>query len=227
MKIRSFISSLFVVKKCFWCQKSGHFFCPQCYNKLYIYSPQCYFCKKISQNFSVHNDCQIHFPIEQIIVLTRYRQSGVKRLLRHAKYYGKYKAYEDIIFPHKDFFIQNINRDNAVLVPVPMNLFRKWKRGYNQSDHIASILWKILNIPVDTSLLSRKKHTKQQSHLSREERLENLKNAFKLNKNKYPKNTLFYLVDDIVSTGATLTEISKILKLAGFSRIKAITLASD
>jgi predicted amidophosphoribosyltransferase len=125
MKIFSYICSLFLQNKCFWCQKSGHFFCPQCNKKLEVYSPYCYVCKKDSDDFLVHKECKLHFPIDQIMVLTRYRFKWIKRLLRHAKYYGKYSAYGDIMFKNKDFFIKYVDWENSILIPVPMHFLRR------------------------------------------------------------------------------------------------------
>jgi predicted amidophosphoribosyltransferase len=73
---------------------------------------------------------------------------------------------------------------------------------------------KICQIDYNNSLITKSKHTKAQSHLSKIERVENLQSAFKVNE-KLIKNfthKTFIIVDDVVSTGTTLNEISKLLK---------------
>ncbi len=227
MKILSYISSLFSVKKCYTCWQLWHFFCPKCLNTFYIYKPYCYICKKYSPYFFIHENCCKTFPLRQIVVLTRYRHKGVKKLLGHAKYYGKYQAYKDIIFLNNNFFQKYLSQKNSLLVPIPMHLLRKWKRWYNQSEKIANYLSNIWDIPVNNKILLKKKYTRHQSHLSREKRKENLKDSFILRKNNINKNTTIYLVDDVVSTGSTLVEAAWEFWKKGFTDIRAVILASD
>ncbi len=222
-----FLLSLFTEKKCFGCRQPGHFFCPKCNFDLELYKPYCYVCKKYSENFIVHKDCQSHFPLHQVIVLTRYRNTGIKKLLRHGKFYNKYKWYQDIIPTHKDFFDTFITQNNSLLVPVPMHFLRRWKRWYNQSEKIAQNLSKFCEIPVNNKFLKRIRSTKQQSHLTQSERIHNLDNAFKLWEQWIDKNTIIYLVDDVVSTGSTIWEIGRYLQKNWYKNIRAVVLASD
>jgi ComF family protein len=102
-----------------------------------------------------------------------------------------------------------------------MTFFKTLKRGYNQSEFIAKIVGKKCNIPYQKSLLKKKNHTRQQSHLSRQERKENIKNCFQINK-KYrdiidKKNII--VVDDVISTGATMNEVAKVLKQNGANKV--------
>lgn len=228
MKIFSYIFSIFTEKKCFWCRKSGHFFCPQCNKYLETYTPYCYVCKKESKNFSVHNICQKSFPIDKIVVLTRYRNKWIKKLIRHAKYYGKYKSYEDIIQGNVDFFQNYIHPEDSILVPVSMHFLRRWKRGYNQTDKIAKYLSKVCQIPVKKNFLVRSRYSKQQSHLSVWERNKNLSWVFSLkNRNSVDKSTSIYLIDDVISTWSTVLEITRLLNKNGYNNVSVICLSSD
>lgn len=227
MKLLSYITWLFQNNKCFWCQKSEHFFCRQCNDNLKLYKPYCYVCKKESSNFLVHKECQIRFPLEQVIVLTRYRNTGIKKLLRHAKYYGRYKAYKHIIYQNLDFFQEYIDPNNSIFIPVPMNFMRRWKRGYNQSCEIAQNLSQICWIPVENKFINRIKNNPQQSHLSRKDRATNLSGAFSLGSKLVDKSKTIYIVDDVISTGATVLEITKLLRENGYKKVRVIALASD
>lgn len=227
MNIFSYISLLFVEKKCYSCKNTGHFFCPQCCSGLELYQAYCYLCKKPSSDFKSHPECQKYLPLSQVIVLTRYRHTWVKRLLRHAKFYNAFSAYDDLIIPHKDFLQQYVSPQNSILIPVPMHFLRKWKRWYNQSEKIAGILSHVLHIPVKDNYIKRRKYTKQQSHLSQSNRAKNLSWVFSLSREKIDKNTTIYLVDDVISTGSTLSEIAKLLHKNGHKDVRAIVLASD
>lgn len=227
MSMYSFLSSLLSEKKCYSCHKPWHFFCPLCNDKVEKYSPYCYVCKKYSPDFSVHNSCRDNFPLSEVIVLSHYRNSIMKKLLRVWKYSWKYRVYEDIIMNNRDFFRNSINTHNAILVPIPIHFIRRWKRWYNQTEKIAHALQGILDIPVNNKLLYRTKYTKQQSHLSYEIRQKNLLNSFWVHKNKWDTNVTLYLIDDVISTASTLLEASKVLQKSGFTDIRAIVLASD
>lgn len=90
------------------------------------------------------------------------------------------------------------------VIPVPLHKSREKTRGYNQSECIAAGLSAILHIPVETTILRRNVATQTQTHKSRISRFENMKNAFSLNDPGRLIGTHILLVDDVITTGATL-----------------------
>ncbi len=88
-----------------------------------------------------------------------------------------------------------------VIVPVPLHNKRQITRGYNQSERIATGIGRSLGVTIDTNRIRRKKHTSTQTAMSRDERWENVKDAFEVVK---PMNHHILLVDDVITTGATL-----------------------
>lgn len=228
MNILSFFQSLFIEKKCYACRKLWHFFCLDCNSSVKVYEPYCYICKKPSKGFKIHNCCHKDSPIEQIIVLTQYRDSNIKTILKQWKYYMKYQVYRDLIYNNQDFFTQYIDVNNSIFIPVPTHIFRYWKRWYNHSQKIAQYLWEMLDIYVNNNLVYKKRYTKSQSKLTQQWRKTNLNNSFWIRKNKsFPKNTTIYIVDDIISTGSTVYELTRTLKQGWFLNIRVIALASD
>jgi ComF family protein len=229
MNIKEFILFCFMNTLCCSCQQEWHFFCLQCSQKIEKYKPYCYVCKKYSENFMIHTSCMKIFPnISQIIVLTRYKVPIMKKILRLGKYHNKFVVYNTIIRWNIEFFKEYISKEDSIIIPIPMHFFRKWKRWYNQAEIIAHNLSKHLNIPIRKNFLIKKTYTKQQSRLSYKERYNNLSGSFILKKiTSIPKNTHIYLVDDIVSTGSTLLEVSEVLSKNGFKKISAVCLASD
>jgi ComF family protein len=95
---------------------------------------------------------------------------------------------------------QLLNHANAI-VPVPLHRSRMAERGYNQSEKIAQGLEKALGIPLVTDALARNVKTKTQTKKSQTERWENVEDAFEMRK---PLSGHLILVDDVVTTGATL-----------------------
>ena len=214
---------------CYNCGQSWHYLCPLCIPTLNIYDWFDYVSKQASSNFFVDKKYLDNFPIEQVVVLTHYHQKWVRKLLRHAKFYGKHQAYRDIIIPYWDFFRKYIENQNTVFIPVPLHFFRKWKRGFNQSEKIAKILSSITGIETHNTLLYRKKYTIHQSKLSKSERQVMLQNAFYISKSisNISKDTVIYLIDDVISSWSTLIECAKTLRIAGFTQVRAVVLASD
>ena len=113
-----------------------------------------------------------------------------------------------------------------MIIPVPMDKMKKIKRGYNQTEIIVNILQKKLNnILIYNNLI--KKQTKTQSTLNIKERELNVKDAFEIKNLSILKDKKIILFDDICTTGATVNEISRILKLAGVNKISVLVIAKD
>ena len=111
-----------------------------------------------------------------------------------------------------------------MIVPVPLYWQRYMLRGYNQSEVLAKMLGKYLNIPVK-SPLKRIRHTTRQATLNREERLKNLKGAFAVPKPEKVAGKIILLVDDVLTTGSTLHACAEALRQAGAKDIKVFTAA--
>ncbi len=95
-------------------------------------------------------------------------------------------------------------RDIDIIIPVPLHTKKRMQRGYNQSEIIASGIGKILNKPVITNILYRTVYTKTQTKKTRYERWENIKDVFQLQNESLLKGKHVLLVDDVITTGATL-----------------------
>ena len=102
-------------------------------------------------------------------------------------------------------WLTSLPHANYVLVPIPLSAARLRERGYNQVTNIIKQSTIPSQIKVSDKILTRKRHTKAQSHLERTERLVNLHDAFTASTDPTLKDTQFILLDDVVTTGATLT----------------------
>ena len=116
---------------------------------------------------------------------------------------------------------------NPILVPVPLHWTRQFNRRYNQASEIARHLAKICNLQMELTLVKRTKRTKRQVGLSAKERRKNITNAFSVNPDalNIAQSNRIILVDDVITTGATLNEIAKTLKKAGIEKIDVISFA--
>ncbi len=115
--------------------------------------------------------------------------------------------------------------DIDIIVPVPLHPLKKWKRGYNQSYILAKSIGKILNVPVEERALKRRRFTATQTKKDAQHRWENVKSAFKIKNRELIEGKHVLLVDDVLTTGATLEACGEhILKCRG-CRLSIVTLA--
>jgi competence protein ComFC len=130
--------------------------------------------------------------------------------------------YEGLI--QKDLFYK-VFTPKSVFVPIPLYKSKLKNRGYNQAQLLAEGLEKKLGVKI-LPLLERTRNTGTQFKLSKDEREDNIKGAFMIRKDfltKPPK--VVFLIDDIVTSGATLKEAAKVLKKAGVEKVWGLTLA--
>lgn len=108
-----------------------------------------------------------------------------------------------------------------VVVPVPLHWARRIARGYNQAERIASALARRLDRPL-VAALGRGRATPPQTSLGRDERLVNLRKAFRVRRAVAIRKRHVLLVDDVATTGATIAAAAAVLKQEGAAEITAI-----
>lgn len=121
-------------------------------------------------------------------------------------------------------FAEEFN-DADYLVPVPLHPARKRERGYNQSSLLCEQISKLLGIKVADKFLRRIRHTKTQTHLNAMERAKNVRQAFGLKNTGVFAERKIILVDDVLTTGATMNACARILIEAGASEVLVATAA--
>ena len=110
-------------------------------------------------------------------------------------------------------------------MPVPLHRSRLIKRKYNQSAELTKIIAQAINKPHNMTNLVRIKNTASQGNKNYRMRVKNVKGAFAIKNKELIKDKTILIVDDVHTTGATLTEISKILLKAGAKQIYAVCYA--
>jgi ComF family protein len=155
-------------------------------------------------------------------------QKGTKyqKMMHEFKYRGKKK----IGYLMGKYFASQLAetewcRDIDAIVPVPLHPKKERKRGFNQSTQIALGIAEIMDKPVEEKILIRHTYSSTQTKMSKEERWENVQSIFSCPQ----KSTLPYshilIVDDIVTTGATIEACANELIKAGVEKISVATLA--
>lgn len=116
--------------------------------------------------------------------------------------------------------------ETQVIVPVPLHRFRLLSRRYNQAALLALALGKVTGLSVAPDLLIRNRMTPSQGHMNREERRKNVRGAFAVRPRQMPliQGKAVLLVDDVMTTGATLGECASVLSEAGAAAVDVLTL---
>jgi ComF family protein len=113
-----------------------------------------------------------------------------------------------------------------VIVPVPLHSSRQRERGFNQSEEIARAAAKLLpGFELNTEVLARKRWTESQIGLTRHQRRANLRGAFAVVGPEFIAARDVLLVDDVFTTGTTVSECARILSHSGASRVFVATVA--
>lgn len=177
-------------------------FCGQCLHK-----PPAFFAAKIPFRYD--------YPLDQMILDFKFQQGFTRgQSLSHLLIDFLRDVYKDEHLPD-------------VLVPVPMYWQRRFLRGFNQSEILARDTAKTLSIPILTQVCIRHHHQQAQKDSNQQTRQSNLKNAFSINPKKLPliQGKHVALLDDVVTTGATVRELSKLLMSNGAASVVVWALA--
>ncbi|MGC8858921.1 MAG: ComF family protein [Ignavibacteria bacterium] len=162
--------------------------------------------------------------------LYRYtRNSHIQTLIHHMKYNGYYKIGTLLGNRLSEILLAKLpvlSSSCKIICPIPLHPTKLRDRGYNQTQYITEAIATKLPIPLLPDLLKRIKNTKTQTQLNIQERKENMKDAFIVNP-KYRnliQNKRIMLVDDIVTSGATANEATRVLRAAGARGIFLVAL---
>lgn len=228
------LSSLLYPPACTICTApvhDGEYLCDACDDKITRIVPP--FCEKCSEpfagamngTFNCANCAQreIHFDA----AIAAYRSRGIVRRIILDFKYGKQIHLRHLVGQWLCAAFRDprlCGRTFDVAVPVPLHPARERDRGFNQAALLAQLLNREMSIKV-SPVLERLRYTRTQTAFDRAERMENLRDAFRLRKNADVRGLRVLLVDDVLTTGSTLSECARILKAARASSVYAVTAA--
>jgi ComF family protein len=112
-----------------------------------------------------------------------------------------------------------------LIVPIPLHPRKRRKRGFNQSERLAARLSEAAHIPHNAKLVERIRDTNSQAGLDRDDRIENVKNAFKYVGAERLKGERLLLIDDVLTTGLTASACAKELRKHGAGEVRVWTVA--
>lgn len=210
-------------KVCISCKlptaSKDHPCCDNCYQSLPFQPPSCEQC---GQAFAAEQDicgqCLSKPPSYDACFCPFEYQTPISEQIRDFKYHERPEYAQRLAQLLAREIQDNRFELPDLIVPVPLHSSRLRQRGFNQSALLAKRVGKILDVPVNHKSLIKKRKTDPQAHLSLSQRSRNLKRSFSLIKPINAQSVA--IVDDVVTTGSTASEIAKILKRNGVDYVQ-------
>lgn len=211
--------------------------CPLCKQALFDFEPcLCTVCQGMLPRANFHlrpldneltSKLQGLIPVHRVMAFLRFTKKGKSQALLHLlKYRNKPEIGEELGRLYGLSLAQNgFSGLWDVLVAVPLHPLKKSRRGFNQSECFARGLSQSLGIPVQ-ELLERRKNTDTQTNKSRLERLNNVERVFVMQEGVHASGLRILLVDDILTTGATLCAAAQTLLEGGAKHVDLATIAA-
>jgi ComF family protein len=167
------------------------------------------------------------YMFRTLFYFLKFYKSGITQSLLHQiKYEGNTELATILGLWYGNRLEKEGFRDNFDLViPVPLHIKKLRTRGYNQSDFIANGLAQILSAEIDINFLKRDINNPTQTRKTRIERMQNVSGIFKINHTRHSQASRILLVDDVLTTGATLESCAVTLLDAGYSDLSFATIA--
>lgn len=229
--IKEIIFDTLFPKFCENCGREGTYLCEDCFYLIDIFETcYCPYCQipKATKDGETCKSCKRKRYLDGLFSAASYQNPIIKKMIIDFKY-GFVKDISQslsfLIIAHLIKLDRLLKFKNYIIIPVPLSNKKLRQRGFNQSEIIAEDLVSILKSPINTKTLIKIKHTKNQADLEKLERGTNLKSAFLVKNPETIANQNILLIDDVMTTGATLEECAKTLKLAGAKKVWAIVIA--
>lgn len=222
--LKSF-SHLFYPELCISCQMNDReiedAFCFECYSELPFTNqaniPENEFMEHFKGKIKIEHGSALFYFI---------KKGSIQDIIFQFKYLNKIK-YGIILGKIFGKVIQQSKYYNSIdaIVPIPLHAKKQKLRGFNQSEILARGISKQLFIPIIKNNIIRKKNTSTQTKMNREDRLNNLKNAFYMKDPMIFQGKHILLLDDVLTTGSTLLECASQLKNIKGIKISMATIA--
>jgi len=168
------------------------------------------------QDFRLCGECRINPPPFDQTLFSLYYEENTKKLIRQFKFRGKAGLAGAIAALMSARLNRELDMETVdIVIPLPLHFLRLFKRGYNQSYLLAGRIAKTFGLPLGWDVLVKTKNSAPQSLLKKSERQKNIRKVFAVVRPETVSGKNVLLVDDLMTTGATLREAAGALKKAG------------
>ena len=226
--IKNFLLDLVFPNHCLNCQEEGKLICENCLQKLPIFNtiicPVC--SRRLPGNEPGQWRCKLHgakTKLKFVAYSTLYDYRLAKKLIGTLKYH----SVQELAELAGKFMIENLKQfelSNFLLIPVPLHKVKWRERNFNQAELLAKHISQETGLDY-ANMLTKIKNTQSQTELNFKDRQNNIKGVFRCQNPEIIKNKNILLVDDVITTGATLQECALVLKQNGAKTVGAVVFA--
>lgn len=211
--------------QCGGCGRAGVRWCANCAAQVqHPLAPLCNFCGvRIDRGHDTCNDCRDARPAYSVLRSWSIFEAPVRNAVHRLKY-RRDIGLGEALTPQLSDFIASLHWPVEIVVPVPLGRKRLVERGYNQVSLIARPLSMAMRLPYAPDALARHHETRSQVGLSRSQRQQNVRRAFRARSGRVSGHTVL-LVDDVATTGSTLSSCAEALYAAGARDVFAFTVS--
>lgn len=210
--------------ECAGCGAEGYQICPDCLQGIHYTSREsCVYCGRKLKARGICPRCLQNLPAYAGVRCV----AGFEGVIRQVVINLKYHADLGLSLAAAELMARLVQEEAwrpEMVVPVPLSVNRRRKRGYNQAAVLAFPLSLYLKLPMRTQALARIRDTRSQVGLNSQERQDNVRGAFKADP-RLVRGKEILLVDDVFTTGATLRAAAEALRSAGCAKVQVVTLA--
>lgn len=201
--------------------------CDECREKLSFNDGHiCIRCGKPIENEALYcNECQNNEMNFDFARSSMIYEKEVVKLITSLKFHNK-KWLAKMLAPFMVDTYKSNSYESDVVVPIPISAKRMAERHYNQSEELARYIAKELDLPLVTTAIEKYKDNKPQTGVSSRDRRENVKGVYRPIDRKSVKGKRVLLVDDILTTGSTASEVARVLKYCGATEVAVLVFAS-
>jgi len=246
-QVLNFLLDLLFPWQCLYCQKeveNDYPLCKDCFHQIPLFDdficPVCQ--KRLSNNNQKHHSCQGKTHLTALGIVSSYENL----ILKETIHYFKYKKIKNLVQPlsllviqflENSFYFSQLPKNNLLIIPLPLHLRKEKQRGFNQSELIAEKIAQYFHLSYNQAILVRIMNNPAQVNIKgMEQRKLNVRGIFQVQNKDYLfsrfarnretlKNKIILLIDDVYTTGATMEEAAKILKLNGAKKVIGLVLA--
>jgi ComF family protein len=208
---------------CLGCGAEGDLLCPVCREKLQLSTPNCFRCRQLSPVWSTCAACQEHTALQSVIPATIY-DGHAKDIIWRLKSNGAQSAAKTMA----TIMVESLQSSlaltkNSLLIPIPTASSRVRQRGYDQTNLLTRQLARQLRVAWAPCLV--RSGQAHQVGASKEARQAQLRDAYWLQRPKLISACDIILVDDVVTTGASLEAATRVVETASPRTVRAVTFA--
>ncbi|MEX2145026.1 MAG: ComF family protein [Candidatus Spechtbacterales bacterium] len=231
-----FFADLVYRRACYGCGRADTYFCSKCYQSPEtLPHPICPHCNVRIPGGILSPICKKKIGLDRVFVCAFYKNGAVNKLIKDLKYRPAHSIAKPLAnfawwWLEKERYSKLVEDNVDIIIPVPSHIKKEKRRGFNHANKIAEQLAVLSGITVAHKILIKEKNTESQVKTSsREDRVKNVKDSFAVNKllqdELKDKNVL--LLDDVITTGSTISACAKTLREKGAKEVWALVIAKD